>query len=118
MQETLYQRVAELEAIRQAELGETTAALQAAYAYACMTQDEPRAASILRTLRNRLLEESDKHMMMDRVGVDTSSLGALIQSLSHLLDGSWVRYRQALRELPEQAGFPLSVTFPVPPKEE
>lgn len=29
---------------------------------------------------------------------------------------AWAAYRQALREVPQQAGFPLSVTWPMPPE--
>lgn len=29
--------------------------------------------------------------------------------------GAWVTYRQALRDVPQQAGFPADITWPVPP---
>jgi len=32
-----------------------------------------------------------------------------------IVDPGWIIYRQALREVPQQPGFPLNVTWPTPP---
>lgn len=57
-------------------------------------------AGIVRRRRNALLSECDWTQMADSpVAGDTS----------------WLQYRQALRDLTSQAGFPWSVTWPVAP---
>ena len=58
-----------------------------------------KAAAIVRAKRDKLLEASDKEVLPDR----TSSYEA------------WVEYRQALRDISEQEGFPFDVVFPVAP---
>ena len=54
-------------------------------------------------------------MTLDRLGLDTSTATKFISSLSKIFSGSWAKYRQALRDLPTQAGFPFDVEFPTPP---
>ncbi len=58
-----------------------------------------RAASALRTERNAKLTESDWTQVAD-APVDQAA---------------WATYRQALRDLPAQAGFPNTVTWPIEP---
>jgi hypothetical protein len=58
-------------------------------------------ASEVRARRNRLLEDTDKTQLSDSPGdVDTKN--------------AYRVYRQALRDIPEQSGFPYSVEFPAP----
>lgn len=63
-----------------------------------MTADEARA------IRNTLLEESDKEMMVDRLEMLTPMQSVELQT-----------YRQALRDIPEQEGFPDIIHFPIKP---
>lgn len=54
----------------------------------------------IRIVRNRLLEESDWTQTSDAT-VDKEA---------------WATYRQALRDMPTQAGFPTNVTYPTKPE--
>jgi hypothetical protein len=58
-----------------------------------------RAATNARTRRNILLTQSD-WTQVDDVPVDKAA---------------WATYRQALRDIPQQGGFPTTVTWPVKP---
>lgn len=58
-----------------------------------------KAAEDARAQRNRMLSASDWTQLTD----------APVDSLA------WANYRQALRDVPQQAGFPFSVTWPVAP---
>ena len=51
-----------------------------------------------RAKRNELLAQSDVYALADRITDD------------------WTAYRQALRDIPSQAGFPFSVTWPTKPE--
>lgn len=53
----------------------------------------------VRSERNRLLSESDWTQVLD-APVDRDA---------------WATYRQALRDIPQQAGFPTSIDWPVQP---
>ena len=52
---------------------------------------------MVRAKRNKLLAQSDVYALSDRITVD------------------WTTYRQALRDITGQAGFPYSVTWPTKP---
>jgi len=65
---------------------------QLAATLANLTADGP-----VRDYRNHLLALSDSHVWPDHVPDD------------------WRTYRQALRDIPTQAGFPENVTWPVEP---
>ena len=62
-------------------------------------QSDPVAASVtqVRAERDDLLAASDTMALADRITTD------------------WTTYRQALRDIPAQAGFPTNVTWPVEP---
>ena len=62
-------------------------------------QADPVAASAtqVRARRDKLLAASDHMALADRI------------------TDSWRKYRQALRDIPAQAGFPTSVTWPSEP---
>ena len=62
-------------------------------------QDDPVAASAtqIRAQRDKLLAASDHMALADRITAD------------------WTTYRQALRDVPAQAGFPNSITWPSEP---
>ena len=52
---------------------------------------------LIRNQRNTLLNESDVYALADRI------------------TDEWRTYRQALRDVPSQAGFPTNVTWPTKP---
>ena len=115
MQQNIYKRLANIETIISLQKAEQTETLQHAYKKACEFKNEELAAEMARKLRNKKLDESDKQMSFDRLGLDTSSATSFIKSLSQCFDSDWAKYRQALRDLPKQEGFPFNITFPEPP---
>ena len=79
---------------------ETTPVRQAgAWVQQWTTEPYPDAADRIRAHRNRLLAETDYMALSDTT-----------------LTLEWATYRQALRDITEQQGFPLSVTWPVKPE--
>ena len=68
---------------------------------------DAEAATAVRAERDKLLAECD---WVTLKAVDASNDGLGIQ-----LPEVWVTYRQALRDVPTQAGFPHSVTWPTKP---
>lgn len=118
MNKNFYKRLAQVEAMTAATKAELEETLKAAYAAACAEQNEETAAELARKLRNKLLSDSDAQMTLDRLGLDTSTATKFIHSLANIFTGAWAVYRQALRDLPEQAGFPFNIEFPTPPDPE
>ena len=53
---------------------------------------------LIRSQRDSLLQQSDVFALHDRI------------------TDAWTTYRQALRDLPSQSGFPASVTWPTKPE--
>lgn len=86
-----------------------------------ISEDYDRAAAEVRAARDKLLAESDKEMVIDRMNLEAptgASFSAwldFLKGLASAISGSWAQYRQALRDIPEQSGFPYSVEFPEPP---
>lgn len=81
-----------------------------------------RLAAEVRAKRDALLAETDKEMCLDRLGLTspegstvTAWIGFLKTIASAVFD-PMAKYRQALRDIPQQEGFPYDVTFPVPPE--
>lgn len=74
--------------------------LRERYVAAVEAQDVEEAAEAAREYRNKLLDDSDNMMVSDRPNVNTEA---------------WAAYRQALRDVPEQEGFPLSIVWPEKP---
>jgi hypothetical protein len=60
-----------------------------------------RKAKLDRTKRNELLKNTDHYMLED----------------SRKNKNAWAKYRQALRDITEQPGFPHDVEWPEPPRE-
>jgi hypothetical protein len=84
--------------------------------------DEESAKKIMRAERDRRLRNSDARMSLDRLGLTTPSytltgIIEFVRIIMNALTGDWAKYRQALRDLPEQPGFPFEVTWPEEPKE-
>lgn len=73
-------------------------------------------AAEIRAKRDKLLKESDAEMSLDRIGLDATSVTKFIASLKKIMSGAWTQYRQALRDLPDQPGFPYDVIFPEKPQ--
>ena len=83
-----------------------------------------KLAAEIRAKRDKLLAESDKWMVFDRLGleipdsIDISDWIGFFRSLGNVLVGEWAKYRQALRDITKQPGFPFEVTFPEKPDDE
>lgn len=118
MNSNLYKRLARAEAFAELQKSELTETMMKAYENACDIRDREEAAKAARSIRNKLLNESDKQMTLDRLNIDTSGAINFIASVAEVFKSNWAVYRQALRDLPEQEGFPFEITFPVPPQEE
>ena len=115
MEQNVYKRLARTEAMANLQKSQLPEVLENAYQAACASGDEQAAAEAARALRNRLLDLSDKEMSLDRLGLDTSSVIDFLASLKQIFSNGWAVYRQALRDLPQQEGFPFNITFPVAP---
>ena len=95
MQKDLYKRLARVEAMANAQKAELMETLWRMYETACSQQDAQQAAALVRKIRNRLLDNTDKEMSLDRLGLDTSSAATFIASLIRIFNGDWAQYRQA-----------------------
>ena len=74
--------------------------LRKRYEAAVESGNEEEAAEAAREWRNKLLDDCDNMLVPDRPNVDVDA---------------WKVYRQALRDVPEQEGFPLAIVWPVKP---
>lgn len=73
-------------------------------------------AEKVREKRNKLLQESDAYMCLDRLNLDTSSAIKFLASLKNIFQNNYAIYRQALRDITDQPGFPYDVEFPEKPE--
>jgi hypothetical protein len=80
--------------------GETTAAQQEA---AYKTQKDEEQSKNVRTQRTEKLRDCDWTQLDDT-------------PMSNTQKADWAEYRQALRDVPDQAGFPWEVEWPVQPE--
>ena len=86
-------------------------------------EDNSKKAEEIRKLRDTLLQESDKQVLLDRIGLavpsgDTfTAWKPFLGKLASMLSGDWATYRQALRDIPAQEGFPYDVVWPTKPIE-
>lgn len=81
----------------------------------------------IRAIRDKLLADSDKHVLIDRLGIEIpetinaatmlSVIKDLFSSLGNILNGDWSKYRQELRDITKQPNFPYDVEFPKLPGE-
>lgn len=111
-------RLARMESICNQIRGEMDDVMRIAYEKAVEEQDEDRAAELARKIRDRLLDLSDKEMSLDRIGLDTSSTAAFLASLANIIQNSWAVYRQHLRDITTQEGFPFNIDWGVSPDAE
>ncbi len=72
-------------------------------------------SATVREKRDQLLAESDKEFALDRLGLDYSSPEKLLAALAGKINGEMAEYRQALRDITAQPGFPYTVEFPKKP---
>ena len=108
-------RLARMEAICNQIKSEMEDVMQRAYEQAVADNDADRAAEMARKIRNRMLDKSDAQMSLDRVGLDTSTTTKFLASLKNLFDNDWAAYRQHLRDITAQEGFPFNIDWGVSP---
>lgn len=82
-------------------------------------------AKEIREKRNKLLEETDKEMCLDRLDLKLptdltmtniiSGLKQFFDGFSNIFNGDMAKYRQELRDITKQEGFPYNVRFPNKP---
>lgn len=82
-------------------------------------------ADKVRAKRDALLAETDKEFALDRINLNipekvtaSTMLNAvkdIFAVLGSVCSGEMAKYRQALRDIPEQEGFPFNVSFPKKP---
>ena len=108
-------RLARMESVCNQIRSEMDDVMRVAYEKAVEERDEERAAEIARKIRNRMLDETDAQMSLDRIGLDTSSTAAFLSSLKNIFGNAWTGYRQHLRDISTQEGFPFNIDWGVPP---
>ena len=119
--DNLYKRLARAEAMANAARDEKIEVLISRYEKACQEQNEEDAASYARKIRNKLLEGSDYAACIDRLGLEApegstfSAWKPFLEELAGALSNKWMEYRQELRDIPEQEGFPFNIIFPKSP---
>lgn len=117
-------RLARMETICNGMRAELDDVLKNAYTAAVEEQDEDRAAELARKIRNKLLDSTDKECTLDKVlptPPTSSAFGdwiAWLKQLAAVSTNAWGVYRQQLRDLPQQEGWPYSITWPTKPGEE
>lgn len=83
------------------------------------------AAAEVRTARNKLLADTDAEMCMDRMdfnipdNITAASLLVAVKGFFEVISaattGDMAEYRQSLRDITTQTGFPYDVAWPVKP---
>lgn len=79
------------------------------------------AAVAARAMRDELLKDSDALMALDRLGLTVptgttfTSWLSFLRGIGEALTGAVKNYRQALRDVPEQEGFPFDIVWPEKP---
>ena len=122
-------RLAKMEAMCDHIRSEMSDVLERAYAIAVEERDEDRAAELARKIRNKLLDASDKYNTVDRVfnfdlpeTISTtnviSAVKALIEGINGITANDWSIYRQHLRDITDQPGFPFDIDWGTAPDAE
>lgn len=85
-------------------------------------------ANEVRAKRDALLADTDKDFVLDRINLNipekvtaSTMLNAvkdIFAVLGSVCSGEMAKYRQALRDIPEQEGFPYNVKFPAKPNNQ
>lgn len=119
MEANEYKRLARIEAMSNLQKSQLVEVLQNAYNAACASGDEQAASDAARAFRNRLLDLSDKEVSFDRLSIDTNDdIYTSLLDEENLSVIEWMVYRQILRDIPEQKGFPFDITFPDLPNKD
>ena len=108
-------RLARMEAICNQIKSEMMDVMQRSYNQAVEDHDAESAAEMARRIRNRMLDDSDAQMSLDRIGLDTSSTTAFLSSLKNIFNNKWAIYRQHLRDISSQEGFPFNIDWGTSP---
>lgn len=79
-------------------------------------------AAQIRKQRDEMLKESDKDMCIDRLDIKLpenlsatnllSGMKQFIEGLANVFNGNAAKYRQELRDITKQEGFPYNVVWP------
>lgn len=101
MIENIEKRVSRCEAYINQMKAQADDILEQGYAEAVAAQDEETAALIARQIRNKKLVASDSEMAPDRPSDKEA----------------WAAYRQALRDITGQQGFPFEIEWPTAPED-
>lgn len=90
--------------------------------------DYDKVAAEVREKRNELLKDTDKEMCIDRLNFnfpENLSMTNIISALKEFFDGfsnisksNVAKYRQELRDITKQEGFPYNVKWPTKDEEE
>lgn len=129
MADNIEMRVARLEATMNHLKGEFMETLQDAYNRACVEHDAEGAAQFARLIRNKMLDATDKYDTVDRVFnfdlPDTISMTTIVSAVKALIEGikgiaknEWSVYRQHLRDITDQQGFPFNIDWGTAPDAE
>lgn len=129
MADNIEMRVARLEATMNHLRQEFMESLQTAYDRACAEHDEEAAATFARLMRNKMLDATDKYNTVDRVfNFDLpetismtnviSAVKALIEGINGITANDWSVYRQHLRDITDQPGFPFDIDWGTAPDAE
>lgn len=108
-------RLARMESICNQIKSEMEDVMKKAYEQAVVDNDADRASELARKIRNHLLDKSDAQMSLDRIGLNTSTTTAFLTSLKNIFNNDWAVYRQHLRDITAQDGFPFNIDWGVPP---
>ena len=89
-------------------------------------QEYDKLAHEIRKKRDELLAETDKEMCLDRLKLNmpeditmtniVQGIKEFFSSLKEIFSSDMAKYRQSLRDIPQQEGFPYNVVFPEKPK--
>lgn len=90
-------------------------------------QNYDTEASKIRKIRNKLLADTDKEMAFDRLKLEIPeniTMANIIKvfkdfssALSDISNSEMAKYRQELRDITKQEGFPYNVIFPKKPED-
>jgi hypothetical protein len=116
-------RIARIESVCNKLRAEMDDVVRNAYLRAVENNDEETAALLARKIRNALLDKSDKECVLDKmlpdapIGSSFTDWIDWLKALAQIKKNAWGEYRQALRDLSQQKGFPFEIEFPKAPNE-
>lgn len=108
-------------------LGQYISGMLDAWIASCEESEMQVVAAEARKARDKLLAETDYLMAIDRISLTIPTITAsttaqacaalktLCGSLQAACSGEWAEYRQALRDIPLQPGFPWEISWPKKP---